>query len=334
MFSINQTSLFPEQFIEKDVRGKVNNVKQSYSVLGLVVAAILPSLFIIDPTMSEYLHDWPMFGLVLAVFTFIFGFFFILWGASERPEFKEDYKDQPGFFESIKLCVKSKSFRGYIPAEIANWFVYGMLPTIIPLYGRFVLGIEEKSFLLSVLLGIGFLSALIFINLWRFIAKKIGPRKAWMASLTTWIFTLLPLLFIDTFEAGLICFFFVGVGLAGSMVLIDLIVSDIIDEDEVNTGIRRDASYYGVNALFLRFSTIFVFLAINVVFNSVGWDVFIPEKDPSEFIVGLKILIFVFPAIALAIAILSLYKYPLDGEKLKQVKKQLKVLHEEKKSRM
>jgi GPH family glycoside/pentoside/hexuronide:cation symporter len=116
------------------------------------------------------------------------------------------------------------------------------------------------------------------------------------------------------------------------MVLIDLIVADIIDEDEVNTGIRRDASYYGVNALFLRFSTVFVFLAISLVFTSVGWDVFIPEgTTDSEFAAGLKILIFVFPAIAMVIAVLALYKYPLDGERLKEVKEKLAKIHEEKK---
>ncbi|MFX0042237.1 MAG: MFS transporter [Candidatus Hodarchaeota archaeon] len=332
MFSLNQTSLFPEQFIDKDIRGKVNNVKQLYSVFGLIIAALLPSLFITDPTMPEYLESWPIYGIVLAIFTFLFAFIFIKWGAKEKAEFREDYKETPGFFESIKLCVKSKSFRWYIPAEIANWFVYGMLPTIIPLYGRCVLGIEKESILLSVLLGIGFISAAIFINFWRWVASKIGPRKAWMASLTTWIITLSPLLFVDTFELALITFFFVGIGLAGSMVLIDLIVADIIDEDEVNTGIRRDASYYGVNALFLRFSTVFVFLAISLVFTSVGWDVFIPEgADLSKFVVGLRILIFVFPAIAMIIAILSLYKYPLDGERLREVKEKLAKIHEEKK---
>ncbi|GAH22290.1 unnamed protein product, partial [marine sediment metagenome] len=49
-------------------------------------------------------------------------------------------------------------------------------------------------------------------------------------------------------------FFLIGVGLSGSLYIIDLIVADIIDEDEVVTGIRREAGYYGVNALIMRFS--------------------------------------------------------------------------------
>ena len=332
MFSINQTSLFPEQFIDEVVRGKVNTVKQIFSVFGLIVAAILPSLFMKDPMVEESLPNWSIFGIFLAALTFVFGFFFIKWGAKEKKEFREDYKEAPKIFKAIKLCVKSKSFRWYIPAEIANWFVYGMLPTIIPLYGRYVLGIEAGSMELSILLGIGFISAAIFINFWRWVAKKIGPRKAWMASLSTWILTLLPFLFISSFEEGLIFFFIMGIGLAGSMVLIDLIVSDIIDEDEVNTGIRREAAYYGVNALFLRFSTVFVFMAVGVVFAGFGWEEYDPIiNDPDALVIALKILMVALPAIAIAIGIISLYKYPLDGEKLKQVKEKLKQIHQEKK---
>jgi GPH family glycoside/pentoside/hexuronide:cation symporter len=116
------------------------------------------------------------------------------------------------------------------------------------------------------------------------------------------------------------------------MVLIDLIVSDIIDEDEVVTGVRREGAYYGTNALFLRFSTVFVFIAIGFVFSGFGWEEYDPLiNDPVALATALKILIFVLPAIALTIAILSLYKYPLDGERLKEVKTKLKEIHERKK---
>ncbi len=336
MFSLNQTSLFPEQFIDGVVRGKVNSIRQMFTVIGLIVASILPSFFISgDPMTEEALPDWSLFSIVLAILTFIFGFFFIKWAAKEKVEFKEDYKQAPSFLSAIKLCVKSKSFRWYIPAEICNWFVYGMLPTVIPLYGRYVLGIEAGSFELSLLLGIGFVSAAVFVNLWRMVAKKIGPRKAWMYSLATWILTLVPLLFISTFEEGLIVFFFIGIGIAGSFVLIDLIVADIIDEDEINTGIRREAAYYGVNALFLRFSTVFVFLAVGFVFAGFGWEEYEPLiNDPAALAIALKILITILPTIALIIAIISIYKYPLDGEKLKEVKEKLKEIHEQKKSKI
>ena len=61
---------------------------------------------------------------------------------------------------------------------------------------------------------------------------------------------------------------------------------------------------------------------------------FTPENVSEEVIFGLKTLMFIFPAIALCIVILSIYKYPLDGEILKKVKEELEKIHQDKKSKI
>ncbi|MBA7529335.1 hypothetical protein ES705_21531 [subsurface metagenome] len=233
------------------------------------------------------------------------------------------------------MCIKSKSFSWYIPAEIANWFVYGILPTLVPLYAKAVLGMED-AFMVSILLGLTFISSVIFITfLWKPIVRKLGNRKAWMISMTTWIVTLFPLMFLgpNMELIAMIVFFFIGLGLSGSLYIIDLIVSDIIDEDEVNTGIRREAGYYGVNAFFLRLAIIVVFISIGPMFIIADWEVFtLPASEGIQ--LTLRILMFGYPAVALIIAILAIYKYPLYGERLKQVKEKLKEIHEQKKSKI
>jgi len=50
-------------------------------------------------------------------------------------------------------------------------------------------------------------------------------------------------------------------------------------------------------------------------------------------IFGLRSLMFIFPVIALIVAILAMTQYPLHGEKLKDVKEKLKLIHEQKKAR-
>ncbi len=328
MFSLAHTSMFPEIFLTEKARIKANSIKQMFSVLGLIVAFILPTLMISDLSDPAALGQYQVVGLILGLITFLGGFIFLKWGPKERPEFDHDYQKAPRLLTSIKWCVKSRSFRNYIPAELANWYVFGMLPTIVPLYGKFVLGIGKgETIWLGLLLGVTFISAAIFINLWKRVVARIGARKAWMCSFSVWILTLLPTLFITDRYQGLIVFFLIGIGLSGSMVIIDLLVADIIDEDEIATGIRRESSYYGVNALFLRTATIFVFLSISLVFSSVGWKVFEPEVVTDDTIFGLRALMFLFPAVALAIGILAMYRYPLDGAKLQQVKADLEKIH-------
>ncbi|MHA1490581.1 MAG: MFS transporter [Promethearchaeota archaeon] len=328
MFSINQVSLFPEIFITIEERTKTNNVRQTIAILALIIAFILPTLFIPDLSDIKYLPNYQTFALIIAVLVLVFGFLFLKFAPREKAEFQKDYQRAPRFIDSIKTCFKSKAFRWYIPAEIANWFVYGMLPTLVPLYGKFVLGIGEgESIFLALLLGVAFLSSAIFINLlWKPVIQKIGPRKAWIMSMSIWILTMIPLLFISDLISGLIVFFLMGIGLSGSLMVVDIIIGQIVDEDEVKTGTRREASYYGVNSLLLRLSTVLVFLAIGPVFIIGNWEVFDPNNITAEIIFGLRALIAIFPGI------ITIYKYPLDGKRLIEITEELQKIHDKKKS--
>ncbi len=331
MYDINFTSLYPEIFITAEERTKGNNVRQIFAIFGLIAAFLLPGIFISSYT-SPQPGEYPLFGIVVAIIIIIPGLIFLKFSPKEKAEFKQDYKKAPNFFNTLKFCIKSKSFMRYIPAEIANWFVYGMLPTIVPLYGEFILGFGDP-FMISLLLGITFLSAALFMTiLWKPLVQKIGPRKSWLISMTTWIITLTPLFFLNASMPMLeliafIAFFLIGIGLSGSLYIIDIIIADIVDEDEVNTGIRREGGYYGVNIFFQRFATVFVFLIIGPVFLIADWGEFNPINIPDF---ELRSLMFIYPAIALIIAIIAIYFYPLDGEKLKIVKKEREKIHLEK----
>jgi len=333
-FSLNYTSLFPEIFMSKDERTKGNNVRQIFTIVALIFAFILPGLVISDFSDPAALPEYQLFGIIAAIIIIAGALVILLLGPKEKPEFQDDYKNAFSLFNTIKNCFKSKSFRWYIISETANWFVFGMLPTIVPLYTKYVLDVSD-ALLASLLLGLTFISATIFITiLWRPVVRKIGNRKSWIMSMTIWILTLLPFLFIRDFISGVFAFFLLGIGLAGSLYIIDLVVADIVDEDEVVTGMRREAGYYGVNAFVLRFSNVLVILAIGTVFSTVGWTIFENLPLIGDVVLGLRILFFVFPAIALTIGILAIYKYPLHGEKLKVVKEKLQEIHAAKKARV
>ncbi|MFX0032225.1 MAG: MFS transporter [Candidatus Hodarchaeota archaeon] len=335
MYDINFTALYPEIFITVEERTKGNNVRQLFAIIGLIAAFILPGIFISSYT-SPQPGEYPFYGMIVAIIIIIPGLLFLKFSPKERSEFREEYKHAPNFFNTLKFCVKSKSFMRYIPAEIANWFVYGMLPVIVPLYGEFILGFP--SIIISLLLGATFLSTAIFMTLlWKPLVQKLGPRKSWLISMSIWIATLTPLFFLNSSMPFLeviafIVFFLIGIGLSGSLYIIDIIIADIIDEDEVKSGIRREGGFYGINIFFQRFATVFIFLIIGPVFLIAEYPYFTGSMTPQiEF--GLRSLMFIYPAIALIIAIIAIYFYPLDGERLKQVKEQREKIHQEKKSK-
>ncbi|MFX0003828.1 MAG: MFS transporter, partial [Candidatus Hermodarchaeota archaeon] len=258
-FDLNYASLFPEMFLNLQDRAKANTIKQIFTVLGLIIASILPTLFIPKLDEPEYLFNYGFAALFMAIIIVSGIIILIFFGIKERVEFSKDYETAPSFSKSIKFSIKNKSFRTFIIANLAYWYVIGMLPTIVPLYGSFVLYIPEgESYLLGLLLGTTFISAAIFMPLWRFIAIKIGMKRGYMLSFITFITTLLPFMFITTVEIGFIAFFLVGIGLSGALLFADIVLAAIIDQDEITTGIRREGGYYGINALITKLSTILV----------------------------------------------------------------------------
>ncbi len=329
-FSMGQATLFPELFKNLEERAKANNIRQIFTIFGLIIAFIMPTFFIPKLTNPQYIGGYILAGIVAMILMGFFGIIFIIFGLKEPKEFSEDYKDTPPFFTSLKISLKRKSFKWYVLVHFVNWYVYGMLPTILPLFAEYVLGIGEgETFYIGLLLGVTFISACIFIALWKYVAIKIGIRKGFMISMLIFIITLFPNLFINNVIQGFIVFFLIGIGLAGSLFFLDITIAAVMDEDELETGVRRAGGIYGISTFILRFATIFMFLTISLVFNSTGWTVFDPIGTVNTQL-GLRILIFVFPAIALIIGILGMYKFPITVEKYTEMKKELRKLHEHK----
>ncbi|MFX0071006.1 MAG: MFS transporter [Candidatus Hermodarchaeota archaeon] len=333
MYSVNQTALFPEMFRDLDQRTKANTIVQFFQIISLMIAFILPSFFIPKYDDPQYYTNYMYAGIALSIICGITATIFIKFGIKERPEFSKEHETAPSFIESLKYTFKNKAFRTYIVATFALWYAFGMLPTITPLYGSFVLGIDD-SFILSLFLATAFISAAIFVFIWKPILRKFGAKKTYLYILATFIITLAPFMFISDMTSAFIAYFCLGIGLSGAMIIRDVSISAIIDEDELNTGTRREASYYGINGFMVKLTNVFVFISIALVFNSVGWAVFDPVGTSEETIFGLRSLMFLFPAFFLLLGFISMLKFPIDKEKYDQLSLEARKLHEVKKEKV
>ena len=257
IFDLNYVALYPEIFMTEEERTKTQVFRMSFYVIALIFAFALPAIFIPDFSNPKYLAQYQMYSIVVAIIIVMAGLLFLKLSPREKPEFKNEYKNVPSFLTTLKISTKNKSFRRYLPGEIAIWFVIGIHTTIVPLYGKFVLGIGEgETIFLALLLALTFISVVIFLNiLWRPLLQRIGARKTWLIAVTVYFLTIVPLMFITDRWQAMIVFFLIGIGLSGPILMFDIILADIIDEDEVNTGTRREAGYYGVKAFFFKLST-------------------------------------------------------------------------------
>jgi GPH family glycoside/pentoside/hexuronide:cation symporter len=128
-----------------------------------------------------------------------------------------------------------------------------------------------------------------------------------------------------------------GFGFAGAMVSSGVIMGDVIDNDEVITGKRREAIYGGVNAIVTKPSLSianWLFLMMLTTFQFVDpilvGDDYVKQAQSASGILGILIAFCLVPSILTAICALALYWYPLDGPEWLMKKKDLIELHQKK----
>ncbi len=337
MFSVNTNAIFPEMFRTDKERKTTNTFLKIFTMLAVIIASLIPTI-IIDPLVpvsdppdpTEIASIRSMYvtaGLVLCIIIVVMAVFFII-SVKEKEEDISDFEKRPGFFKSIKITFSNKTFIKFTLGNMLIWYCFNVLLTAFPLYSVFVLGRSEDAFLIGVTLMLALLSAAIFMPLHIKISKKLGTRKGLMYGELIWILTLLPLLFLSNNDLSrilsLLVFVTIGFGLSAALFYVDLIHADVIDQDALNFGVKRAASYYGVNAFIHRFSMILGITTIAIIFTGTGWSEYTPVTDnPDLTILGLKLIMFLFPSIALIGSFLCFRSYDLHGEKLIQMREEL-----------
>ena len=338
MFDVNVNAIFPEMFPNEKKRASANLFIKGLTVVALILSSLIPMIFIDDyvPELTAIplaKSQYFTMAVVIAAFTLIISIPFLLKGIEEKVEKAEDFEKRPSFFQSLKITLTNKTFVKFVVANTAVWYCFSILPMIIPIYAEFVIGgslfVGGGSLIVGIALMLAFVIAALVLPIHRKLGFKYGMRKAFMITLGVWICTLFPFLFItgESFQIAFILLIALqGFPLSGALFYVDILHADVIDEDAVKFGVKRSASFYGINAFIHRISIILVILTIGLMFGNIGWDKqFDPlPSDPFLVILGLKAIMVIFPSIALLIGLLAMKSYGLHGERLERVREEVK----------
>lgn len=341
MFSVNTNAVFPEMYPTEKQRGEVNVFLKSFTMIAVILASLVPTIFI-DPLVpdtenlipdeleaAQIAPNYVISGIILCLIVLVMAILFIFFAVREKGEQSSDYQKRPGFFKSIKITFSNRTFIIFTLGNMLIWYCFNVLLTVFPLFAVEVLGrTEDQTLLIGITLMLTLISAALFMPLQARIRKKIGTRKGLMLGMGIWIITLFPLVFLSNNEISrtlsFLVFASIGFGLSAALFFIDIIHGDIIDQDALNFGVKRAASYYGVNAFIHRFSMILGITTIYIIFSGTGWSEYtLIPTDPFIIELSLKSLMFLFPSIALIGSILFFKYYDLHGEKLEKMRQEL-----------
>jgi glycoside/pentoside/hexuronide:cation symporter, GPH family len=314
---LNWAALFPEMFPSLAERAQVNAIRQSFSLVGLLLGIALPPLLYNS-------YGWPSLGLV---FGWIISLALILaaWGSRERQEY---LKDKPlGFWPALKETANNRSFGTFVTANLFVQYTFTLILATIPFFGKYVLRADPTG--VTGILAAAFLTAIPLLFVWKKIAVKFGAKRTMLAAMICLACSLVPLLVISNYVLVVLTSAFIGGSLAGFILVSDLLIADVIDEDEVKTGVRREGMYFGLNAFITRFAIGLEAFSLSTVFIACGYNPYVFSQY-AEFRFGLRLLIAGLPIGALALGFLMMLLYPLAGKRLAEMRERLAALHAKK----
>ena len=145
----------------------------------------------------------------------------------------------------------------------------------------------------------------------------------------TWILTLLAIASLrsDQVTLGYILAVMSGLGIATTYVIPWAMLPDVIEQDELQTGQRREGSYYAVAAFFQKLGT---GLALWIMAQILAWTGYITPavgsdilpQQPSAAISATRLFAGLVSAVLLSFAIVFAWRYPISRQE------HIKNLHE------
>jgi len=307
---LNWTALFPEMFPSLKDRSVVSMWRQIFGNIGLIIGIALA------PMVYGSL-GWPSMAVLYGAITAVALIISLLGSRELGPRSDEEPLN---VLPALKYTLANKSFMTYVVACMLIQFTFVLIMAMVPFYSKYVLKIAEEQS--TYLLGAVFIVVFVMLAPWMRHTVKVGPKQAMSLAIAVFCVTLLPFGLAYNFVTGVVCGALLGLGLAGLMLLFDVLLADVIDEDELRTGRRREGMYFGANALFIRLGVSAQALVMSQVMKASGYDPNLATQ-PASVVTGIRLLMTAVPIAALVLALLVLRMYPLYGENLVRLKQEL-----------
>lgn len=284
-------------------RTRLVAVREVFSVIGIVLGTLGPPL-----ALFLYPQVRVAFGRMAAAFGMI-GTVTILIPAlmiRERAEFQGRQPLPP--WEGVQTTLRNRSFR----TLLATYFftsVAGAVPApLIPYMADYVL---KTPRLLPAYILVYLLVGILSLPLWVRLSHRLGKKDTWSLSLVVAVLVSGAMFALGPGRSTL---FFVllalgGVSLGGGLALPASMQADVIDQDELETGKRREGAYFGLWALVTKAAAaVTLFIALQIL----AWAGYVPNVEQTpQVMVTMRLLYSLFPGLCYLAALATFQRYPI-----------------------
>jgi GPH family glycoside/pentoside/hexuronide:cation symporter len=335
IWDVNVLSVFPDKFKSLNERRSVQGFGTIFGILGLVLAAVIPPMFINEELAITY-RTSALVTMGVALLLLIVA----IPGIWENKKVQKLYKDRrtlekkgdiESFFKTAKIVLTNRRF----VSKALHFFGYQVAAVMIQTSAFYITTyiLDSPANTITLLLGAMLIGAFVSVPLWTYFSKKINNNKKMgvLAGIILFV-TFLPMIFVQGIVGWVISLLLFGTGIGGHWFIDPPLLADVLDDVAITTGKRQQAIYYGYQAFFARFGYTFIALTISLTHVLTGFvegapslaELIAQSPTPQLALFGIRIHSAIVPAIFVLLTTIIFWKfYDLDHGKVVENKKKL-----------
>jgi sugar (glycoside-pentoside-hexuronide) transporter len=303
VLSVPYLALLPEMAIGYDARTSLNTWRNAGALIGVFAAvAFRPVANALGGGPAGYAAAGVCFGVLLAT-----PWFLVHRVSWERPDFQQR-ETHVGFLEGMRVLMAHANFRRLTAMYLCGRVSMDLIGAMLILYFTHYLGRTDDF---EPMMLIFLLSVLFSLPVWLQLAQRMEKATVFTLGTLWWAVMQLGLLAAQPDWPRWVVFAFAPL-IAFGYAVVDLMpwamIGEVVDEDELQTGERREGLYNGF-FMFVRklAGTAGVALAMFVL----GWLGYGKDAHPPASIEAIRWLASVVPAAMLLLSAWYAFGYPL-----------------------
>lgn len=313
---VGYNSLTPEMTSDYDERSSLNGFRMAFSIAGTLGAIILATV------LGWYIEDqktlFSILGIGLGLVSMIPPLI-VFRITAERPV--DELPDPLPLGTALKQTLSNKPFRMVMGLYLLSWTTASILAAVLVYYANYYLLVpDQANYFVLVAEG----AAIAFIPFWVWVSRVLDKRRAFILGSLSWILVLLG---ISALPADQVIWAYLlaalsGSGIATAYVLPWAMVPDVVEYDQLQSGQRREGSYYAFASFFQKLATGAALWGMGMALAQTGYITPTSSNplpiQPQQAVNAIRIFVGPVPTALLILAVLFAWWYPITRENHQQ----------------
>ncbi len=322
MIHVSYNALTPEIARDYDERSSLNGIRMMFSIGGNLAAVILATV------LGWYIADLRMLFRVLSVGLGLISIIppWIVFAVTRETQPGAQDQTPLPFRAAISATLSNRPFWLVMGMYLFSWTTASILSSVLVYFASYYLRVPEQA---NYFVLVAQVSAIFFLPLLVWLARKLDKRRAFMYSMIWWMLVFLGIVSLRSDQVGLayLMAFLSGVGIASAYFLPWAMIPDVVELDELRTGRRREGSFYSFAAFFQKLGTGAAIWALGQALAVSGY--IIPTagqplpQQPAAAVNAIRTAMGAAPALLLVLAVACAIKFPITRESHQALREEL-----------